>query len=190
GFYEPYLKLAEIGGKYLGIGLGYDLVALRHEAQRLAGLFNIVSMFYGVKYRDQEKIKTFVYNRPPCARNLTVLIPNLIKKCNVRIGKIGMANSILGSSKEFLDEMTIMLKEDLTLTLCNKIYCLWCREAEKRLHLYDEIKNPKYFQKNLILRGALTLINSLRLRSLQEGDTLLTNICRIITNKAEKILIL
>ena len=54
----PYSKLAEIDGKYLCIGIGGRLVAIRHEAQNQSGLSSVVPYYRGVKYiTDQQEEK-------------------------------------------------------------------------------------------------------------------------------------
>lgn len=160
----PYSRLAGVDSKYLCIGLGHNLVAIRHEAQRLAGLFDVVPAVYGVKYRDADgKVRIYVYNIHPCVRKLPELVPPLKKMGVVKTGKIGMAYSIIAPVKDLIEEMTKMLKNDPTLNLCDKVYCLWCREAERRLDLYGRIENPKYFQKNPFFIGIISFINSSRL---------------------------
>lgn len=163
--YMPYSKLAEVGGKCLCIGLGNNLVTIRHEAQYRAGLFDIVHRFHGLKYRDKEgKVKIFVFNHPPCERKLPELVPHLRKMKIVRTGRIGMAYSLLGPAKDIINVMTDMLKKNPILNLCDKIYCRWCREAERKLDLYRKIENPKFFQKNFLIIKAIALINRFRLK--------------------------
>lgn len=164
-FYMPFSTLAKVGGKYLCIGIGNRLVAIRHEAQRLAGLFDIVPMFIGVKYRDKKgKVKIYIAKTQPCMIKLSDLVPVLIKKGVVKTGKIGMAYSILAPAKDLIDAMAEMLKKNPTLTLCDKIGCLWCREAERRMNLYRNIENPKYFQKIGLIIKTIALINRVRLK--------------------------
>jgi len=163
--YTPYSKLAKVGGKYLCIGLGHNLVAIRHEAQYQAGLFDIVHRFHALKYRDKKgKVRIYVFNHPPCKRRLPELVPHLIKMHIVRRGRIGMAYSLLGSVESIINVMANMLKENPTLNLCDKIYCVWCREAERKLDIYKRIENPRYFQKSPPLIKAIALINKFRLK--------------------------
>lgn len=163
--YLPYSRLAEVGGKYLCIGLGNDLVAIRHEPQRLAGFFDVVPMFCGVKYVDRRSnVRIYIYKQPPCNKKLPELV-HLIKKTRaMKIGRIGKANSILVSAKDFIEVMTDMLRKDPTLTLCDRIHCLWCREFERRLNLYGKISNPRYFQKNAFIRATIAMINRFRMK--------------------------
>jgi len=164
-FYMPFSTLAKEGGKYLCIGLGNRLVAIRHEAQRLAGLFDVVQKPRGVKYRDREgKVKVYFANMPPCTRKLPDLVPVLRKMGVVKTGRIGMAYSILAPAKALIDAMAEMLKKNPTLNLCDKISCIWCREAERKLALYKNIDNPKYFQKIRLMITTIALINRFRLK--------------------------
>lgn len=164
-FYVPYSRLANIDGKYLSIGLGHNLVAIRHEAQRLAGLFDVVTNSHFVQYLDAEgNAKTYVFNSPPCPTNLHVLVPILEKMNVLTFGNIGKARSIIASSKHLLDSMVDILKNNPTLTLCSKMTCLWCREIERKMKLYDKIENPTYFQKNFFVRSALAIINLMRIK--------------------------
>jgi aminoglycoside 3-N-acetyltransferase len=162
----PYSRLAQIGGKSLFIGTGNRLVSIRHEAQDLAGLLNAVKMRpRTVKYKDRTgKICIYSYYGSTCTRQLPKMVPILVDMQIVEIGRIGLARSIIASTKDLLYEMTEMLKEDPTLNLCDKIYCLWCRELERQKDLYNRIDNPKYFQKNIVLRKMITLINKYRAR--------------------------
>ncbi|MCW3981985.1 MAG: AAC(3) family N-acetyltransferase [Candidatus Bathyarchaeota archaeon] len=161
----PFSKLALAGGKYLAIGIGDNLVAIRHEAQRRAGFFTVVPMFHGVNYKSANgEIQTFVWRKPPCTRRLTDLVPPLITQGIAKIGRIGKAYAVLGSAKGLVDAMTEMLKKDPTLNLCDDVLCLWCREFERRMDLYSKISKPHSFQKSRLVTGALVVINWFRLR--------------------------
>ncbi len=161
----PFAKLALVGGKYLAIGIGDNLVAIRHESQRRAGFFSVVPMFHGVKYRAaNNEIKTFVWRKPPCTRRLTELVPHLLTQGIVKTGKIGKAYSLLGPAKGLVDSMAAMLKKDPTLNLCNDVLCLWCREFERRRNLYKRIAKPHTFQSSRLAIGALAVFNWFRLR--------------------------
>ena len=82
----PYEKLAEIGGKYLAIGIGDRLVGLRHEAQRRAGLF-AVPLYAGVKFKSLDgKIKVFIGISAPCTKKLPELVPRLEKMGEIFLG--------------------------------------------------------------------------------------------------------
>ena len=164
--YLPYEKLAEIGGKYLAIGIENRLVAIRHEAQRQAGLF-IVPNYLCANFRDQEgNIKLHVQLRPPCAKKLPELVPKLEAKGVIKRGDIGMAHSIIASADELLYHMSAMLKENPSLNLCDDLSCIMCRELERRMKLYGRIENPKLFQKNILIRTVLSWRNRLLLRRL------------------------
>jgi len=164
-FYMPFSTLAKVGGKYLCIGLRNNLVAIRHEAQRLAGLFDVVQMPRGVKYRDGEgEVKVYIANMPPCNRKLPDLVPVLRKMGVLKIGRIGMAYSILAPAKDLIDAMAEMLRKNPTLNLCDKISCIWCREAERKMNLYRNIENPSYFQKIGLMIKTIALINRFRLK--------------------------
>ena len=152
--YSPYSKLA-----------GHNLVAIRHEAQRLAGLFNVVQEVRGVRYRnDQGKINLYWYNNPPCAKRLPELLQAIKRGGFLREGRIGNAYSVLAPAKDLLDCMSTELKRNPAVNLCNDIWCLWCREAERKLELYEQIKNPRIFQKNVFLRTAIAKANHIRLK--------------------------
>lgn len=173
--YMPYSKLAQIDGKYLCIGLGNRLVAVRHEAQRRAGLFK-VPLFAAVKYRNGKgKIKIFFYKQPPCTENLPKMVPILDKMGILKKGKTGHASSILASAKELLNTMAGLLKKNPTLSLCDNIRCCKCRELERRMNLYERIANPRFFQKNALIRKIIALRNNFFLKrynspSFQKGE--------------------
>jgi aminoglycoside 3-N-acetyltransferase len=162
--YLPFNKLAQVGGKLLCIGIDGRLVALRHEAQRMAGLF-IVPEFWGVLYKTLKgEVKLFAWQLPPCTKRLPELVPLLEKAGIINRGYIGKAASVVGPVNELLEAMSSMLKVDPTLNLCYDYSCLNCREIERRLNLYGKIGNPKFFQKSLLVRLVLSYRNKLVLR--------------------------
>lgn len=160
----PYEKLAQINGKYLCIGIGNRLVAIRHEAQRKANLFQ-VPIFLGVYFKDPSGKKgLFIWKIPPCTENLHSIVPKIEEKIAFRRDKIGEADSIFTNTKELLEVMTEILQKDPQLCLCNDIFCFKCRELERRLNLYSRIESPSFFQKNVLIRTVLFGINKLVLR--------------------------
>jgi len=167
----PYSRLAEIEGKSLFIGLGNNLVALRHEAQFRAGLIDIVHLESCINYLDEDG-KTQLFKGADvtaCTRALPRLVPVMMQRGMVKEGTIGNARSILVSTKEALDLMTDLLRKDPTQNLCDDIVCIWCRELERKMSLYKNIKNPLLFQKNIILIQLLGLINRHRLRGSRQA---------------------
>jgi aminoglycoside 3-N-acetyltransferase len=162
--YLPYQRLTQIKGKYLAIGLGNRLVGIRHEAQRRAGLW-IVPMIVGTQYiTDEGKRKLFFLTLPPCVKTAPQLVPKIEKTGRIKRGKIGDAHSIIAPAKELLEAITNILKKDPTLNLCDDIFCLQCRELERRMNLYQKIANPKLFQRNLFVRNFITARNKLILK--------------------------
>ena len=164
--YLPYSKLADINGKILCIGVGDQLIGIRHEAQYLAGLLNIVPCRMGVQYKDDDgNIKLFIRkDKGGCTKRLPELTSVLRKAGMIKEGKIGKAHSLLTSAHEVLDVMTDMLKKKPTLNLCRNALCFWCREIERRLNLYNKIEEPEYFQKYRFIRSSLALINWFQIR--------------------------
>jgi aminoglycoside N3'-acetyltransferase len=178
--FSPYSKLAEVNGKYLAIGIGDHLKGARHHAQHQAGLLTIVPWKRAVQYRDRQgRINTFILtDRGGCTTRLPDLVKDLREKGIVMEGKIGMARSITVPVKESLERMYSLLKGDPTINLCDKPLCLWCREIERRLNLYGNIKNPKIFQRNKAVIHLFALINRLR-----ELDNRLTARFKLILKK-------
>ena len=163
--YLPYSRLAAINGKVLFIGIGHNLVAIRHEAQRLAGLFDVVERLRAVKYRDDEGgVSLCVFNCPPCVTRLANLVPAIHRQGILRAGRVGKAYSVLAPANELLAYMSGQLSRNPEVNLCGDMWCLWCREAERRLGLYESIKNPKIFQRSRFIRTALALVNEMRLK--------------------------
>ena len=160
----PYAKLAQIDGYYLCIGTGDNFVAIRHEAQRRAGLF-VVPKFTGVMYRNRQgEIKPYISLGTPCTKTQPQLVPQLVAEGIVKRGYIGMASSTISSAKELIEEMASILRNDPMLNLCRDGFCLECRELERRLNLYDRIEKPRVFQKNLAARKLIELRNRLVLK--------------------------
>lgn len=163
--YLPYSRLAEIGGISLFIGLEDRMVALRHEAQYLANLTNVVPLEVCINYLgDDEEIRLFKAKDVfACSVSLQRLTPYLRNHGILKEGYIGNAPSILVYTKRALDDMAELLSDSPALTLCDDIACIWCRELERRLNLYGDIANPKAFQSNPLLKSAIALINNRRL---------------------------
>lgn len=149
------------------IGIGDHIVAIRHEAQYLAGIFNFIPLRFGVKYRDDDgNIKIFTSRAiAGCTTRLPELVPILKRMGLIRDGYIGMAHSIIVPAKEFLKETSKILRVNPTLNLCDDISCLWCRELERRMNLYKLIENPKFFQRYPLIIKGIAFINWLRLKS-------------------------
>lgn len=171
--YLPYSKLSEVDGKILCIGIGKNLVGIRHEAQYLAGLLHILPSKQVIKYRDDYgKINLFVRrDRGGCVKKLPDLVSILKEKGLVKKYKIGLADSILLPAKESLKIMTNILKTNPCSNLCDDVLCLWCREVERRLKLYKDIETPQYFQKNHLIIKLITIINQFRLLTYKRGIT-------------------
>jgi aminoglycoside 3-N-acetyltransferase len=158
--YLPYTRLAQVNGRYLSIGTGNNLVAIRHEAQYHAGIPSF--LHYGVQYRNAKgEIGLFVWERPPCEKKLSSLFPKLDRLGIMTHGKIGLANAHLMFAYEFLSNGSAMLRSNPTLNLCEDILCVQCREIERRLNLWKDIPEPRFFQRSLIMRKALQLRNYL-----------------------------
>ncbi|WP_455277740.1 AAC(3) family N-acetyltransferase [[Eubacterium] cellulosolvens] len=166
GAFSPYSKLAKVGGKVLCIGLGDNLIAIRHEAQNIAGLLKKVPIKIPIKYRnDNGEIKSSTRkDGGGCVKKLPELVPILREGGFVVDGKIGMADSILVPAKEALDNMADILRKKPYLNLCDNIFCYWCRELERRMNLYDQIDNPKLFQKSRSIINSIMVINWVRLK--------------------------
>ena len=163
--YLPFFKLSKINGKYLAIGLDNRLVAIRHAAQYKAGLFDIIPMYGGTLYEDSEGlVKPFIQSYPPCVRRLPEQVPVLEKMGIVEISIIGLARAILAPASDLLSAMTDLLKGRPESYLCDNVWCIWCREVERELNLYDRIVDRKYYQKYAIIRTFLSLVNRMRIK--------------------------
>ncbi|MCZ6675302.1 MAG: AAC(3) family N-acetyltransferase, partial [Verrucomicrobia bacterium] len=164
--YLPYSRLAELRGKTLSIGIGDKLVGIRHEAQYLAGLLTLVPFKIGVRYRDDNgEIQLFIRrDKGGCVKRLPEFVPELRRQGLVKEGNVGIGASLLIPSQDILRVMVDLLKKNPALNVCGDISCLWCREVERRLALYDTIENPAYFQKSRLLRKLIAIRNGFRLR--------------------------
>jgi aminoglycoside N3'-acetyltransferase len=162
--YLPYSRLSEINGKYLAIGIGDRLVGFRHQAQYKAGLLNVVPWKRAVNFKDRNgRIRTFVLgDRGGCVNKLSDLVAILRNEGLVNDGVIGKASAVLVPARIALERMTDLLKQQPTLNLCDRPFCLWCREIERRMNLYTTIKNPLLFQKNKTIINLIAILNWLR----------------------------
>lgn len=162
----PYSRLAELGGKSLFIGLGDNLVALRHEAQYRAGLLDAVHLESCIYYIDEDG-ETRLFKGADvtsCVRTLPRLVRIMRERGLLKEGTVGNAPCILVSTNDALHFMTELLNKEPTLNLCDSMACIWCRELERKMNLYSQIKNPRSFQKNIVWIRLLSLINKHRLR--------------------------
>lgn len=163
--YLPYSRLAGCGGKILCIGIGDNLVAFRHQAQYLAGLADVVPFRQRSRYRDGAgRIRTYIRRDVAgCFRKLPDLVAVLRERGLVTNGKIGEADTVLVPAGESLRVMTELLRDAPVRNLCDVWSCLWCRELERRLDLYDAIENPRFFQKHRAVAWLTGLVNRVRL---------------------------
>ena len=162
--YLPYARLAEIGGKYLAIGIGDRLVGFRHQAQHVAGLLHVVPWVRVVTFkRGDGPTRLFALkDRGGCVRRLAELVGDLREEGVVQEGMVGEASALLVPARESLHIMTTALTNNPERNLCAKVSCYWCREVERRMDLFRAIDNPRYFQRNTFAIGLIRLINHIR----------------------------
>jgi aminoglycoside 3-N-acetyltransferase len=161
--YVPYFKLAQINGKYISIGLSDRLLSIRHAAQIAAGLYYQIPTYYATQYRNElGQIEVFT-EKIACPLNLSSLVPMIEKKGIIKRGKIGRTNAIIGNAHEIIFETADLLKKNPELNLCENVWCIWCRELEKKFQLYKIIQNSRFYHLPII-RDFLALINQVRLK--------------------------
>ena len=158
----PFFRLANLGGKYLSIGLDDRLLAIRHTGQVLSGLDSIIPMYYATQYRKVNNEVGIYHEYFPCPTNLISITPLLEKKGVLKQGKIGMTEAKIGKAKDIIIETFKSLSKNPELNLCHKSSCIWCRMVEKKLDLYHSIHKPKYYQYPFI-REIVSLVNKIRL---------------------------
>jgi aminoglycoside N3'-acetyltransferase len=162
--YLPYTLLANIRGKSLFVGLGDNLVAIRHAAQYDAGLITAASIRLYAGYYEDGVIKVLhSSDYHACCNALRNLVPPMRSRGLLREGTLGEARSILVETGDALEAMKEMLAANPTLTLCSEISCAWCRELERNLGLHDRVANPRIFQRSTITRAILHTINARRM---------------------------
>jgi aminoglycoside 3-N-acetyltransferase len=158
--YMPYAKLAEIQGKYLAIGIGNNLVAIRHEAQYQAGIPTLLR--YGVQYRDPSgETHVFVWEHPPCEKNLPSLVPKIDELGIIKHGKVGQAEALLMFADDLIASEVAILKSNPALNQCGDILCVQCREIERKTNFWPADSAPYFFQRSRLMRKTLQLRNSL-----------------------------
>lgn len=162
--YSPYSKLADIGGKILLIGINYDFVGIRHEAQARAGLLELIPPYSGALFSDPDGVvRVFVRKDPGgCVRRLPTMIDDLRQAGIVGEGAVGKAKAVTIPAREGLDIMVRLLHNSPERYLCDAASCLWCREIERRLNLRDRVIDKKWFQRSTFLRFPLDVYNHLR----------------------------
>lgn len=158
--YLPYTLLTQVNGKYLAIGTGNNLVAIRHEAQYHAGIPRFLD--YGVQYRKPNgEAELFIWKHPPCEKNLPSLVRDLDRLGFMFHGRIGHADARLMFASDFIKEQAAMLRSNPALNQCGDILCLQCRETERRMNLWADIAKPMFFQRSRLMRRILQLRNYL-----------------------------
>ncbi len=167
--YLPFERLASLDGKYLAVGIGDKLAGFRHSAQQVAGLLDVVPRPRAVLYIDRfGNRRTFLFSdRGGCTRRLPELVSVLRRQGLVTEGCVGRAPSILVPARQSLASMVAVLREHPEINVCSDPLCYWCRELERRLHLYGRIDSPALFQRNRAVRHVLSAAN--RVRELDNG---------------------
>jgi len=148
------------------------LVGLRHEAQYLAGLLDVVPFRRGVFYKEDDgEVRRFDrLDMGGCVKKLPILVTRLRTMGYIADGQFGDANAIIGPAKVLLERMTDMLRKNPEQYLCDDVVCLWCRELERRMGLYRRRSPAHLFQRSPFVRDALAVINWFRLRNIKEGQ--------------------
>jgi aminoglycoside N3'-acetyltransferase len=130
--YAPYRVLADLGGKFLGVGIGDRAVGIWHEAQAQAGLLGLVPAALGARYRDGGGvIRIFEWHDiGGCVRRLPELVEALRQTGLVEDGLVGAAPSVLLRARPAIDEMAQMLRADPARNQCGDRSCPWCSALE------------------------------------------------------------
>lgn len=175
--FTPNFKLAEVGGKILSIGIGDKLAGFLHGAQDLAGLLNVVPWKLGARFVDETgAVRIFIAeDTAGCTTRLFDIVTAIRKMGIIAEGKVGKARSIVAPAKESLEKATQMLKQNPVLNLCDDFTCLWCRELERRLDLYSDIEDRRWFQSNPLAIALVATANWFRLG----GNPLVTRLRRL-----------
>ena len=167
----------------LFIGLNYNFVGIRHEAQYKAGLLTCIPPYRGALFFDEsDRIKTHVLiDLGGCTERLPDMIINLREAGVVTEGSIGKAKAVVIPARESLDIMTDLLESNPEKYLCESPRCLWCREIERRLKLYDRIDDKKWFHRNSFLRFLLDIYNYYRLRDIAHLKLVIHLLRRVVS---------
>jgi hypothetical protein len=107
------------------------------------------------------KTHVFVWDHPPCEKNLSSLYQKLADMGFMRPGKIGQANAVLMLANDFILSEAALLRSEPALNQCSDILCLQCRETERRMNLYKDLPKPKFFQRSRLMRKTLQYRNYL-----------------------------
>lgn len=157
----PYFRLAKIGGKYLSIGLGDRLLAIRHTGQVLSGLYYLVPHYIATQYRKPSNEISVYYDFFPCPENLRNVTPVLEKRGVLMSGRICDTGVKFGNARDIIVETARILKNNPEINLCDKPGCIWCRMVEKKLGLYSRIPNLRFYQYPFI-REIVSILNEMR----------------------------
>ena len=135
GAYTPFTTLADLGGRFLGIGMGNHLVGLRHEAQAKAGLLEMAAPARGIFYRLAYGQLNKFHRRDPggCVTRLPELLGPMRTRGWVCEGPFGHRTALLVEVAPALEYSTQVLRADPAFNLCDDPNCNWCRELATRL---------------------------------------------------------
>lgn len=143
GAYEPYSLLAKSSGIVLSIGVGDNLVGIRHEAQSISGLLSLVRFNRGVKYVDEKGRRRYFLRTD--VGGCTTKLPNLVSELRdiglLKDGYVGKAQSHIVSAEYALNYMSFKLSNSPYSYLCDCSDCIWCREVEAKLKFVKKIQS-------------------------------------------------
>jgi aminoglycoside 3-N-acetyltransferase len=125
GVDTPYMRIAEMGGYVLLLGVDQDRNTSLHSAEALECMPYLKTITAAFEGPDGETEGSWDYFPGP-HRDFIGLDPHLRQKGIMKVGKVGTAMTRLMKSKDMIDEVRAMLRRDPAAVLCDNPNCADC----------------------------------------------------------------
>ncbi len=130
----PYLKIRDLGGKIVLLGVDMDRNTMMHSLEEEIDADYLLTLdIPAPTYISGYKEKMFTLRKfPPGHRDFLKLTPYLRRKDAIIEGKIGNAVVKLIDSVKLFDVGLEVLKKDPMLFICHNVSCNFCNWARKQ----------------------------------------------------------
>jgi aminoglycoside 3-N-acetyltransferase len=141
----PYLKIRDLGGKALLLGVDMDRNTVMHSLEeaidaKYLRTLEIVAPTYLENYQD----RTFTLEKfPPGHRDFMMITPYLRRAGAITEGKIGKAVTKCIDMQKLFQVVMPMLEQDPLLFICHNDHCNSCHWS-RLLYTDQEINMDKY----------------------------------------------
>ncbi len=141
----PYLKIRDLGGKAMLLGVDMDRNTVMHSLEEAIDAKYLRTLdICAPTYIENYKEKTFTLEKfPPGHRDFMIITPYLRRAGAMTEGKIGNAVTKVIDMKKLFDIAMPMLENDPLLFICHNDHCNSCHWS-RLLYTDREIDMAKY----------------------------------------------